>query len=58
MKRALSRPSLAKEASERSEGQYVGTTERRERSILLRATAGGGEAGLRPAKADAVEVRA
>ena len=52
------RTPLAREASERREGQYLRTTERRERSILPPAASGIGEAGLRPAKADAGEGRA
>jgi hypothetical protein len=65
------RAPLAREASERREGQYLSTTERRERSIPQPAVSGGGEAAtagkrspemnsgsLGPAKADAGEGRA
>jgi phenylacetate-CoA oxygenase PaaH subunit len=44
---------LAKEAGARREDSTSGTAERRAHSILRPATRGGGEAGLRPARADA-----
>ena len=58
MKRAfLGRRWQGRQASD-AKGSTWSTTERRERSILPPAAPGVGEAGLRPAKADAGEERA
>ena len=58
MKRAfLGRRWQRRQASD-AKGSTSSTTERRERSILQPATSGVGEAGLRPAGADAGEERA